>query len=598
MKCANEKKGISLLVLIITIIVMIILSSAVIITLNNSGIINKANEAVDNTQIAMEKQVVEQASMLAKSLNKTETPTAEQIRVCINEVVNEGTVTVIDDVETILIKFNDSNRYYAIVNNGVIEGPNKLIKDEYAGDITKGGAYDGSSDKPFKISCIEDLVAFSIMANGGNTSLGLTSNQFEGQYVELTKTLDFKSRFSYSDYTTTVYGDINKDGIVEDIRTELTKTDEGCRGFNRIDNFQGEFNGNTEEIINIYMNTTTTNYGTGLFYEIKNATIKNLGVAGEMNSGAYAGGITIWAGGTSKIINCYTNVNIVAQDGTTAEYGTGGICGIFEGELIYNCYNLGDVEGNSHVGGIAGTLIGTIENCYNEGKITSNATINNKTAGGIVGLNKKTGDIIIKNCYNNGQVYSLENGASGGILGTSVTTTNLTLKIINCYNNGWINSENIAGGIVGKLGPASSGGALGAEMLNCYNMGYIDSKSICGGIVGRIYFNDKENIKLDIHNTLNLGQIKQDAQYFGEVLGYSLGKVSPVISNCFYSADTSNKGVGIGNVTGETTATSIDSTLIITLNEYVASYNETNKNNEDFVELKLWNLDGQKVKFE
>ena len=48
----QKKKGISLIVLIITIIVMIILASATVITLNNSGIINKANQAVKETDLA------------------------------------------------------------------------------------------------------------------------------------------------------------------------------------------------------------------------------------------------------------------------------------------------------------------------------------------------------------------------------------------------------------------------------------------------------------------------------------------------------------------------------------------------------------------
>ena len=47
----EQKKGISLIVLVITIIVMLILASAVIITLSNSNIINKAKEAVNKTDV-------------------------------------------------------------------------------------------------------------------------------------------------------------------------------------------------------------------------------------------------------------------------------------------------------------------------------------------------------------------------------------------------------------------------------------------------------------------------------------------------------------------------------------------------------------------
>ena len=48
----NNKKGISLIVLVITIIVMIILAASVVITLSNTGVINRANEAVDLTNEA------------------------------------------------------------------------------------------------------------------------------------------------------------------------------------------------------------------------------------------------------------------------------------------------------------------------------------------------------------------------------------------------------------------------------------------------------------------------------------------------------------------------------------------------------------------
>ncbi|MBR6689380.1 MAG: type II secretion system protein [Clostridia bacterium] len=53
-----QKKGISLIVLVITIIVMIILAAAVVISLNNTGIINRANEAVDSTNTKQVEQIV------------------------------------------------------------------------------------------------------------------------------------------------------------------------------------------------------------------------------------------------------------------------------------------------------------------------------------------------------------------------------------------------------------------------------------------------------------------------------------------------------------------------------------------------------------
>ncbi len=47
----KRKQGISLIVLVITIIVMVVLVAAVVVSLNNTGIINKANQAVSDTDI-------------------------------------------------------------------------------------------------------------------------------------------------------------------------------------------------------------------------------------------------------------------------------------------------------------------------------------------------------------------------------------------------------------------------------------------------------------------------------------------------------------------------------------------------------------------
>ena len=55
-----KKRGISLIVLVITIIVMIILAAAIIISLNNTGIVDNANKARDETN---EKTIVELANL-------------------------------------------------------------------------------------------------------------------------------------------------------------------------------------------------------------------------------------------------------------------------------------------------------------------------------------------------------------------------------------------------------------------------------------------------------------------------------------------------------------------------------------------------------
>ena len=57
----QKKKGISLIVLVITIIVMIILAASVVITLSNTGVIDRASQAVDATN---ESQVQDLAALI------------------------------------------------------------------------------------------------------------------------------------------------------------------------------------------------------------------------------------------------------------------------------------------------------------------------------------------------------------------------------------------------------------------------------------------------------------------------------------------------------------------------------------------------------
>ena len=151
-------------------------------------------------------------------------------------------------------------------------------------------------------------------------------------------------------------------------------------------------------------------------------------------SGDYTGGIVGNFGNNSDIFRCHnsgtitgtrfvggiigsgsTNANIseVYNDGeitgSTAENdnGTGGIAGrIYNNVNINNSYNKGNVssEGsNSKVGGIVGYLNqGSIINCYNIGEITGNT--NGPIFGNSIGENNT-----ISNCFSLGDSFNYEN---------------------------------------------------------------------------------------------------------------------------------------------------------------------------------------------
>ena len=447
-KNLRKERGITLVALAVTIILLLILASISITGAINGGLFEHAENAKNSVEISNEKEIVQEAIILAEGKSKNGTVTEVDVQ---KEIPTQVNATVIDNGDTLVVKFNKKDRYYEIENSGNVEGPKELVKDEHAGDITKGGACDGSSNKPFKITCIEDLVAFSIMSNGGNKELGLTSSRFTDQYVELTRTLDFKSIFSYKDYTTKIYGDLNTDGTVEDIRTELIKTNEGCIGFPPITSFSGTFNGNGNSIDNIYQYASSAR---ALVINSLSGKIENLNISGNITS---TGGNASGFGYVNIISNCKNYANIT---------GFNRVGGISTGEctLIIDCENYGTIHKTgsswqySAVGGIAGiSNVVTIKNCTNYGKIISD----NRNCAGILGsINEmKEGETQIINCINKGEAVS----------GIFSYTHYGEVNILNCYNLGKTTTAGIA----------DRGGDI--SINNCYNAG-ITNKAIIGSI--------------------------------------------------------------------------------------------------------------------
>lgn len=439
--CKNlNSNGITLIALVVTIIVLLILAGVTIATLTgDNGILNQAQNSKKRSDIAFEK---EQIALAINSVHADKYNTEILDTDIENELkANGNNVEVLKFGSNFVIKFIDTNRSYELYENSEVSEPQEKNNDPYAGDITKGKTLDGSQGKPYEISCIEDLVSFSIATNGGNTELGISSNNYNGKYILLTKTLDFNSYFSYNNYETTKYGDLNTQGGIENLYLELTRRDEGCVGFNPIGTFGGKFDGNGNEIKNIYEN----NSGNAcLFTSVSNATISNLVISGEL-TGQNCGGIAVSVVANSKISNCINYCNI---------------------------------KGNTSAGGIAAYSCNTtyFENCINYGSVSGS-----QYSGGIIGLCRYANQTTnIKQCFNIGEIYS-ESGAAGGIYGSaSGYSGNQYQYVENCYNIGDIKGFTYVGGITGFH--------YGGSLLNCYNSGNVellDSKGKNGGLFAR-----------------------------------------------------------------------------------------------------------------
>lgn len=191
----------------------------------------------------------------------------------------------------------------------------------------------------------------------------------------------------------------------------------------------------------------------------------------------YAGLIGVLdAGGSIR------NVNIAADCDFTFYTYSGAVAGASLGE-ISDCRNYADIRSASNYAGGITSLVGTggvVSDCYNAGSITSPYLY----MGGIAGVTN--GGALIKNCQNDGDLIAkaVIEGFDTGIRHTFGGIVGQNLAIVeNCVNNGTVNSNYNAGGIVGINNSNYEGGII----RNCVNNGFVDLLSATtgrGGIVG------------------------------------------------------------------------------------------------------------------
>ena len=333
----------------------------------------------------------------------------------------------------------------------------------------------------YVISTIEDLVKLSINVNNGI--------DYQGKTLKLINNLDFSNTSSYANANDKkTFGDYNGDGVIEGIKDEILKEDVGgikiigttkyIDYYNLEYSFKGVFEGNNKIISNLFVNEKESffNKNEG---NIQNITIKgkNSGIC-NYNYGTISGCVNaseIQQSGSSGIAGrnfgiikeTINKANIVLPD----EDIMGGITSNNYG-VIERCINEGTIEGGQDVGGIAGdNSKGTISKCYNTADIKAQREV-----AGICGWNCS----IIEECYNIGNISS-EKYHTGGIAGRNQYGTEIIVK--NCYNTGNIIAPNslYVGGVIGSMNVQNG------KILNSYNIGNISGKKgYTGAIAGAI----------------------------------------------------------------------------------------------------------------
>lgn len=373
-KTKEKDNGITLIVLVITIIVVLILAGVTIQTLTgDNGLLQKTGEATEKNSIGTEKeQIALAATTVSMDDEKDIEQREEMFQNQLDKYTGENKTRVYASSSSYTIHFIETNRVYTIDDNGEIREEDASIvkEDEVA------GAFDGtgSENDPYIIMSIEDLVYLANQVNNG-------INNYNNKWVALGKPLDFKSKLSYKDINTKYsYDEARKSYIPnensENTLMELCTTGEG---FTPINGFNGKFNGKNYTINNLYENRSGycglfATYG-GYYIE---AWIKNLTISGEIiSTDNYAAGFVGLPLGIT-IENCTNNVNV---QGVQA----GGFAGYYRygsDQNFINCINNGNIKATNKAGGIIGYSYHgkNFTNCINNGKIEGDY------AGGIVRL--------------------------------------------------------------------------------------------------------------------------------------------------------------------------------------------------------------------
>ena len=447
----KNQKGITLLALVITIIVLLILAGITVSAITgDNGIIKNAGQAKEETEIANEKEIIEKATVQAMGNNKYGNIEESELQNELDKETEEGKTKATDIGDGIEVIFIDSNRYYIVDKDGNVEGEYPVNKDKNPGDFTigeEGETLDGSTDHPYEISCIEDLVVLSNISRGKGNYIEngeikeAERNTFSGKNFILTQTLNFNSTVSYADLSMTWRYDEEEEAyVIDENSTQNLRellTDRNGVGFVPISEntgsgylkFAGNLDGQEFEIQNLYENTG--NAGGGLFRSTINNTIKNLGLTNvDITSSGNASGISI---GANNIFNCYVSGKIKGS-------GVSAINGI----TMINCCNLATLESTNMVGGFNNfvDIAFTVVNCYNLGEIKGK-----------------------DNYANIGRV----SGIIGGVYGT-----NGTKKIINTCSLGSISNS---GGNTGKNFYSVWGGAT-VSLDNCYYLDTIINENV------------------------------------------------------------------------------------------------------------------------
>lgn len=356
--------------------------------------------------------------------------------------VNNSIVTGIAAGKT-KIKVTTKNGLTAYSEITVVENPRGPVSTALSGN--------GSQASPYLISSAADLRYLSDMVNKGT--------DYEGKYFK--QTADIIINTGHYD-------------------SETFKNQELWIPIGNYENpFKGFYDGENHTISGLYITEFEDLYdafnNVGLFGTTSNSSIRNLRMTNCLieTDKVYVGGLIGYAKGSKDVLieNCHV------YDGYIKGHYVGGLIG--KGTCnnkvtftISKCSNSATVSSEFRANGIVGQLASTksqVFNCINIGKVNGVTS-----AAGIVDYTKGS----IYNCCNAGSI-SASKGYAAGILGKSAPEN--SNGVYNCVNYGdlYCKSENYeAAAILSKNSGSTSYYLQDNYYINDYPLAYSTNKNV------------------------------------------------------------------------------------------------------------------------
>ena len=440
----------------------------------------------------------------------------------------------------------------------------------------------GTVNKPYLIEKIEDWVVLSQAVDGtldesisiGNSSCS-TKTDVTTANIKVSRNLDFNLNSSYFNSNRTDFGDINENGVVEPLITELTTE----KGFNPVGDsshkFSGNFDGNEKSLLNLHIDRTDTDY-IGLFSYASKSTIydyniRNANVNGNQFVGILAGAIEGDSNSTISARNVsISGINVSGDVNSSGRY-IGGLVGSLKYSNVSNLVSNSSVITNGSTSGTnypnyIGGLVGFFQSSNIDNSSSAGEVINNREncvysyAGGLIGagynsnVQRSNSSAIVKNYCG---TYI------GGLIGVLNIADSSTYKVSNSFSTGEVvNTIQTSTGMCKDLG--YTGGLIGGvynntgvvNIYSSYSTSNVTSnKNYTGGLIGAT-----KGANIYLFNLYSSGNITLSGCFSGGFVGYN---ILSTISNCYSTSNivsgseqtNTNSGEGFGGFAGISTGT-------------------------------------------